>query len=119
MCVSYYHHYPLLPMSSVGLRPLAFASLAGERGKSPMVSTFRVPLRAKGSARSSRVLSHGTGTGLLGRGYRPNGRKPGHQAKYTGSPEHFRKMVFSNMQELFALSSLRRRLHVGRAVVGE
>ena len=54
-------------------------------------------MRAKGSARSSRVLSHGIGLGSLGRGYRPDGQKPGHRAKYAGSFECFHKAAFSNV----------------------
>ena len=43
---------------NAGLCPSAFAPPSGERGIRTAVGAFRVPLRAKGSVRSSHMLSH-------------------------------------------------------------
>ena len=94
--------------------PLGFHTPTGERKKPLAIDAFHILLRAKGSARSSRVLSHGIGSGSLGRGYHPDGRKPGHRAKYAGSFEHFHKVAFSNVAGTLRLFVTMEGLHIGR-----
>ena len=67
------------------------------RGKYVAIGAFHVPLRAKGSAWPSRMLSHSTRAGLLRRGLRLIGRKPGHRAKNMGLIECFHEAIFSSV----------------------